>query len=439
MARNDTLTAALARIMSRLNWGGAIEKVDRHGEQIRNFADVDIPHPGRYSPELEAINRGLTGWIDTPPVEFIRDSFSPGPPPPQEITIGPKLYPPENPVNIPTSSRIERYPEQPITHGNDMQPPMIAGWDQRGGPPESPLPREHPMAGMFDNDRDYGADADAQRNKDLANMLLAFGGGMGTAPLGDVTGGMARGGAMWGDVYKDTLSREDYIRGEKDKDLARVGMRADVAGKLQDVMTGDPAQQQQRMLTSMIQEQVPREQWGEALYYLQTKDFESLGKMLNYSPPDSRTISGMQVQTRTGADGFEEVLFPGRQGEWISTQDPNYQQVENEAYLHSASMIRHQADVAERAQRGSGNPGDWLREDGGGEDKPYDRLYDEANEVRKGMEDFRLMTEEQQAAQIQQVMSDSEFVADFQDNYGRGPTFDDVWKILSMGPDAVIN
>lgn len=433
------LTGLLARALSRLNFpalhgaGEAIQggwNPDIGGGVARGLNELDLANvvdagravrgavPSlndiRSSPELEMITRPfheIHDLIEGPIAPILNTEEYRNPPTSQVATAGPMA----SQVDPGMSMGIETYPEQPITLGSEEmeQVPWVMG--DQGLAPEPPA---SPLAAMLGEQRDYDAEVEKWRQMQLGQFLMRAGAGMGSAPLGDVSGGFARAGAGVADFMADQPSQEQYRASLEQEDMAQDFATVKLAKAMEDLNSPNST----RIIQAAIS-QLPRGQQREAMLRWQLGDGDGLALALGLSSGEIKTVTvdGVSVQTRTGLDGTPEFRHFGTD-EWIKGNDPSFPQKTTDAYQRSTPGIRRATDKDYAAQN-QGNPLSLLEEDQA-ETVGYNDMFDA--EQQEAQEIFRNAPPDEQQESIAEFMNNHLKMAELEKMIRRVPTRDDV-------------
>lgn len=362
------------------------------------------------------LTRGVGEAILNPQEPSIWDS-------PPEASSGPagpmaSVVAPQQVDQGPMSAGIEPYPSQPSLLGDPRMEQV----------PEYQEPPMSPLAAMLGEQRDYDAEVEKWRQMQLGQFLMRAGAGMGSAPLGDVSGGFARAGAGVADFMAGQPSQEQYRASLEQEDMAQDFATVKLAKALEDLNSPDS----DRILNSAIS-QLPRAQQREAMVRKALGDGPGLALILGVGSGDIKTVTvdGVSMQTRTGLDGTPEFRFFGRE-EWMKGDDPRFPAGTADAYQRSTQGIRRSTDKDFAARNKSRDTFESVmqnREEGG--DVGYNDLFDE--QQRAAQSEYRKAPVEVQQESIEEFMNDSERMEALGDIIGRVPTQDDVAMYKANG------
>lgn len=308
----------------------------------------------------------------------------------------------------PMSAGIEPYPSQPSLLG-DPRLDQVPEWQE---PPASPL------AAMLGEQRDYDAEVEKWRQMQLGQFLMRAGAGMGSAPLGDVSGGFARAGAGVADFMADQPSQEQYRASLENEDLAQDFATVKLAKALEDLNSPNST----RIIQAAIS-QLPRGQQREAMLRWQLGDGDGLALLLGLSSGEIKTVTvdGVSMQMRTGIDSTPEFRFFGKD-EWMKGNDPRFPAGTADAYQRSTPGIRRATDKDYAAQN-KGNELSFLEEDQA-DSVGYNDMFDD--QQREMQEIFRNAPPDEQKESIEEFMNNPDKMTELGKMIGRVPTVDDV-------------
>jgi hypothetical protein len=220
-------------------------------------------------------------------------------------------------------------------------------------------------------------------------------------------------------------SPAEYRRSLTDKDMARTGVKMDLASKAQALSTPDPDERGMQVSFGMI-ETLPPEQRDRAFYLAATQQWDELNEMLGLGQMEEVMEQGMRVQQKV-VNGQVFRQLPGGEGKWWNVQDKDYPAAVAIAYRSTAASIDKEIKF-DAKQSSGGSLVDELR--GGNQYESYDEAYNE--KTRRQVKRFRGLSASEQHAEIQTFMQDEAQMQVLGDMRGHRPTYDEV-KLMMEG------
>lgn len=461
----DGIAGILARALARLNF----PQLSSAGDAIRPGIEQGILEPGmRAIQGIQGVGEGLEGALDygsqgrfgkatidafvRPPLNiaktlipgtgeneaFAEDAWSIARPIGQAIVNpqGPSVWdetqmsqgpsPMADQVG-PQSMGIEPYPEQPMTLGAEGMEQVPWVMDGQGAPSPQEASAQQPGAygNLLGDGRDYDAETERWKQAQLGQWLMRAGAGMGSAPLGDVAGGIARAGAGVADFMASQPSEEQYKASLQDQGMKRTIGHIELATALEDLQHPSSKAVLRAFVAGL-----PPDQQGKAALLLATGKVDQLLQMAGAYEGEitTKTVNGVTMNVRTGTDGVPEFQMPGTE-EWRKMSDEDFQSASTEAYKQSPGAIATAAGKEYgQANKGGDSFQDMMEGNSGGK-VSYTDIFDEQARMRHT--EFREAPPEQQQQGIEEFKSNPQNIEVLASFIHRQPTDDDIAMYLA--------